>query len=88
MFLGFITQRLASKHKFFSLRNLHASTILPTFLFFRKKRTLSHFLKNKQNSNPHPFCKAGWEGGGERDPAMINQNYLFHIFVTNSDSTV
>ena len=23
-----------------------------------------------------------------RDPAMINQNYLFHIFVTNTDSTV
>ena len=27
--------------------------------FFREKCTLPHFLKNKQNSNFHPFCKVG-----------------------------
>ena len=32
---------------------------LATSSFFWKKSTLPHFLKNKQNSNPHPFCKAG-----------------------------
>ena len=50
-------QRLASKHKLFSLSNLNSSTILPTSPFFGEQCTLPHFLKNKQNSNPHPFCK-------------------------------
>ena len=47
MFLGFITQRLANKHKLFSLSNLHSSTILPTSPFFGEKCTLPHFLRNK-----------------------------------------
>ena len=46
------------KHKLFSLSNLHSATILPTFpIFGEKKCTLPNFLKNKQNSNPHPLCK-------------------------------
>ena len=59
MFLRFINTRLASKHiSYFSLSNLYSSTILATSLFFlREKFTLPHFLKNKQNSNPHPVCK-------------------------------
>ena len=59
MFLGFITQKSASKHKLFSLSNLHSSTILTTSPFFGERCTPPHFLKNKQNSNSHPFCKVG-----------------------------
>ena len=57
MFLGFINMKIAGKHKLFSLTNLHSSTILPTSTFFGEKCTLPHFLKNKQNSNSHRFCK-------------------------------
>ena len=59
MFLGFINTRLASKHKLFSLSNLHSSTTLPTSPFFGERCALPHFLKNKQNSNSHLFCKVG-----------------------------
>ena len=49
---------LASKHELFSQNNLHFSTILPTSPFLGEKCTLlPHFLQNKQNSNPHPFCE-------------------------------
>ena len=57
MFLGF--REISKKHKLFSLSNLHSSTILPTSPFFGEKCTLVYFLKNKQNSNPHSFCKVG-----------------------------
>ena len=43
----------------FSLSKLHFSTVLPTSPFFGKKCTLPHFLKNKKNSNSHPFRKVG-----------------------------
>ena len=59
MFLEFITQRLASKHKLFSLSNLNSPTILSSSPFFREKYTLPHFLKNKENSNSQLFCKVG-----------------------------
>ena len=52
-------QRLASKHKSFSLSNLHSSTVLPISPFFGEKCTLPHILKNKQNTNSHPFYKVG-----------------------------
>ena len=41
------------------LNILHSSTILPTSPFFGEKCSLPHFLKNKQNSNFHPFCRVG-----------------------------
>ena len=43
----------------FSLSKLHSSTVLRTSPFFGKKCTLPHFLKNKKNSNSHPFRKVG-----------------------------
>ena len=43
----------------FSVTNVHSSTVLPTFPFFVEQNTLPHFLKNKQNSNPQPFCNMG-----------------------------
>ena len=80
MFLGFInTQRLASKHKLFSLSNLHSSTILPTSPFLEKNVPSPIFWRI--NRIPIPIAFVKWE-----DPVMINQNYFFHIFVTKNRS--
>ena len=53
MFLGFINIRYSPSATFIPLLFYQP---LP---FLDKKCTLPHFLKNKQNSNSHPFCKEG-----------------------------
>ena len=44
------------------VKNLGIPSSLYSFTnlsFFGEKCILPYFLKNKQNSNPHPFCKVG-----------------------------
>ena len=50
--------------EFINIRYSPSATFIPLLFyqplpFLDKKCTLPHFLKNKQNSNPHPFCKVG-----------------------------
>ena len=90
MFLGFTNTKISKKHKLFSLSNLHSSNILPTSPFFGEKCTLPHFLKNKQNSNSHPFCKVG-----EIQLWLIKTTYFTYLLLiliqqyknTSGDST-
>ena len=53
MFRGFINTKISLPQQPSFLY------ILPTSLFLGGDYTLPHFLKNKQNSNSHPFCKVG-----------------------------
>ena len=70
------------KHKLLSFSNLHFATILPTSPFFGEKNVpYPIFWRINRTPIPIPFVKR------ERDPAMINQNYLFHIFVTKNRSS-
>ena len=59
MFLGFINTKITYNYKLLSISNLHSSTILLASPFFGEKCSLSHFLENKHNSNPHTLCKVG-----------------------------
>ena len=78
MFLGFSKHKDQQVNISFLPQQPSYLYILPTFPFLGESFTLPHFLKNKQNSNSHPLCKL------REDPVKINQNYLFHIFVTDS----
>ena len=72
-------QRLASKHKLFSLSKLYFSTILPASPFWRKMYPPPLFDEEKELQSPSLL----WWG----DPAMINQNYSFHLLVTKNRSS-
>ena len=78
MFLRFIKTKISNNHKLLSLSNL---TLFYQPIIFWEKCTLPNYLENKQNSDPRPFCKMG------EDPAIINQNYLFYIFVTTNKAS-
>ena len=73
---------LTSNDNLFSLSNLHSSIILPASLFFGENFTLPHFLKNKQNSNPHQFCKAE-VGEGMIQLLLIKTTCLLYLLLKN-----
>ena len=57
MFLGFRKAKISNKHKLLFLSRLFLLFYQP--LLFVGKCTFSHFMENKQKSNPHPLCNVG-----------------------------
>ena len=76
MFLGFTNIEISNKHKLLFLNNLPPLfyQLLP---FLRKMQPLPFFGEQTELQLSSPLKR------GE-DPAMTNQNYLFHIFVTTN----
>ena len=69
---GFINAKIALPKQPFS-------TMLRISPFFGGKMYPSLFFsEDKQNSNPHPLCNV---------EVMINQNHLFHTFVTTNKAS-
>ena len=79
MILRFKNTKISNKHELISLYQ-SSSHILLTSLFFWEKCTLPYFLENNKSLIPSPLKHWG-------DPAMINQKYLLHIFVSTKEAS-
>ena len=87
MFLGFINTKISNKHKLLSLSNLpllfyqslqsFLGKNVPSAIFWRINRTSVIIL--------FVMWAGGLVGGGDR--AIINENYLFHMFVATNKAS-
>ena len=75
MSLRFMNTKINNKHYCPLATFLYYFTNL--YLFGEKCPTLTFWRMN----SPHRLCNVG------EDPAMIYQNYLFHIFVTTNKAS-
>ena len=74
MFLGFRKAKISNKHKLLFLSRLLLLFYQP--LLFVGKCTFSHFMENKQKSNPHLLCNVG-----EVQLWVIKTNCFTHLLL-------